>query len=132
MAKPWIHALSSARRHGGVAEDYLPIHEILDSSKSITTDSRHRCMTHNAWFVSTILPKIFGEVATNSEGKVYSVRDIGEEHCAEDLFGCIPTGEDWLNNLKYEGWMNGEGTPPSRNRLPKQEAKSKYISFNKD
>ena len=34
MSKPITHAESSARRYGGVAADYLPIHDFMDSSKS--------------------------------------------------------------------------------------------------
>ena len=34
MSKPWIHALSSAKRFGGVPEDYIEIHNLMDSSKA--------------------------------------------------------------------------------------------------
>ena len=40
MAKPWIHAVSSAKRFGGVPDDYLAIHEFMDSSKSTIADMR--------------------------------------------------------------------------------------------
>lgn len=31
---PYIHAELSAKRFGGVPEDYLDIHELMDSSKA--------------------------------------------------------------------------------------------------
>jgi len=35
MYKPWIHAKNSARKFGGVPEDYLPIHNLMDSSQRL-------------------------------------------------------------------------------------------------
>lgn len=55
MAKPYIHAESSARRFGGVPKDYLEIHNIMDSSKAVFADNRHRALTHNSWFIGHIL-----------------------------------------------------------------------------
>ena len=45
--KPIIHAESSARKFGGQPEDYLEIHNFMDSSKSVIADNRHRALTHN-------------------------------------------------------------------------------------
>lgn len=115
MSKPFIHSLSSVRRHGGKPEDYIEIHNLMDSSKATIADSRHRALTHNSWFVGTILEKIFGVTITNSDGRVISVRDIGEEHVLED-FGnrFIPTPQDYLEDLEMKDWMiQGKGQPPS-------------------
>lgn len=57
--KPHIHAESSAKKFGGKPEDYLDIHNLLDSSKAALCDSRHRVLTHNSWFVGVILEKIW-------------------------------------------------------------------------
>ena len=48
MAKPWIHALSSARRFGGKPEDFLELHNHLDSTKGAFADNRHRAITRRA------------------------------------------------------------------------------------
>lgn len=127
MPKPWIHAESSARKFGGTPHDYLAIHELLDASKGTIADNRHRALTHNAWFISFILPKIFGDVRENSDGKVYSVRDIGEQHVLED-FGLkfIPSAQDYLSEIEYKGWMqNGQGVPPSFAKVVKR--KPRYV-----
>ena len=71
MAKAWVHACSSAKRFGGEPEDYLPIHNHLDSTKGIVADNRHRFITHNAWYIGPDGPleSIFGVVITNSEAE---------------------------------------------------------------
>jgi hypothetical protein len=116
MAKAHIHAESSAKKFGGTPNDYLDIHLLLDDSKKVLGDWRHRALTHNTWFIATILPKIFGNTRTNSDGKVYSVVDIGEQHVLEDYgMKFIPTAQDFLAELECASWMmNGKsGMPPS-------------------
>jgi hypothetical protein len=106
--KPTWHAESSAKRYGGKMEDYLPIHDLMDSSKAALGDVRHRALTHNSWFISVIIEKIFGHLITNSDGKQVSTRDIAEQHVLED-FGnrFIPTVCDYLGDLEFVDWMNG-------------------------
>lgn len=115
MAKPMIHAISSAKKWGGVPEDYLEIHQLMDSSKGALPDNRHRALTHNAWFVQPggILERVFGVSFTNSDGKVVQVRDVGEQHILEDFGGFIPTVQDYLGDVEYEPWLNGGFPPPS-------------------
>jgi len=121
MSKPYIHALSSARRFGGSPEDYLDIHNLMDSSKGAIADNRHRVLTHTAWFLSTILERVYGTTITNSDGRKVSVRDVGEQHILEDFGGrYIPTVQDYVENMEFVDWMqNGKGTPPSSAKLEK-------------
>ena len=44
MAHCYHHALSSVKKWGGAAEDYLPLHSRFDESKMITADFRHRAL----------------------------------------------------------------------------------------
>ena len=44
MSKPYVHAVSSAKKFGGIWEDYIDIHEFLDSSKAVMSDLRHRAL----------------------------------------------------------------------------------------
>lgn len=55
MGHCYHHALSSARKWGGVAEDYLPLHQWFDESKAITADFRHRALRHHAEGIFMIL-----------------------------------------------------------------------------
>ena len=131
MAKPYIHALSSAKRWKGKPEDYLEIHQLLDSSKMVIADSRHRALTHNSWFLF-ILEKVFGYNITNSDGVSVSVRDIGEQHILEDFRGrYIPTAQDYLQEMDMRDWMvNGNGIPPSFARM-EENNKNKIKSATK-
>lgn len=93
----------------------MDIHLFLDSSKRVFADQRHRCLTHNSWFVAEVLPRVFGHTRTNSDARVYSVADVGEQHVLED-FGMkfIPSPQDYLQEIEMKGWMqNGQGEPPT-------------------
>lgn len=132
MAKPIVHAESSARQFGGVAEDYLPIHDLMDSSKGAIPDNRHRALTHTSWFLSTILERIFGPTITNADGKRVSVRAIGEQHIREDYGGIIPTAQDFLAVMDLEPWMSRGPrgpVPPSAERVA---ARSRHVRTDGD
>jgi uncharacterized protein related to proFAR isomerase len=103
--KPLIHAKVSVKQHGGKVEDYMPIHEFMDSSKAAVADVRHRAMLHSAWGIY-VVERVFGSFFKNSDGKDVSVRDIAEEHVIQDL-GFIPTMDDWLKQMPVDGWMSG-------------------------
>lgn len=126
MSKPWIHARSSAKKFGGKPEDYIEIHNFMDSSKGCIGDNRHRALTHNSWFISAggPLERIFGVNIANSVGKLVSVRDIGEQHILED-FGMrfIPTPQDYLQEMEARFWMsNGKDDyPPSFGKIAKSK-----------
>lgn len=129
MAKPWIHALSSARRFGGKPEDYIDIHSLMDSSKGTIADSRHRALTHNSWFIAPggMLESIFGVIIKNSSGKTVSVRDIGEQHILEDFGGrFIPSVQDYFEAMPIKEWMiAGKGEcPASFKQLAADERKA--------
>ena len=123
MSKPMVHAVSSVRKWGGTPDDYMPIHNLMDSSKGTIADSRHRALTHNTWFIGPDGPleRIFGYEITNSDGRRVSVRDIGEQHVLED-FGnrFIPSAQDYLAEMEMREWMvAGTGNPPSFARVVK-------------
>lgn len=108
--KAWNHAQSSARKWGGEPEDYLPVHEFIDSSKETFGDVRHRALLHSTWGIY-LCEKIFGKVIEvpkrNGHGtKKVVVRDIAEQHIMEDL-GRLPSPGDWLGNMEIQPWMGG-------------------------
>src|SRR5260370_3035087 len=104
MAHPLEHAKNSARKFGGAAEDYLPIHEWFDESKALLADFRHRALRHHAEGIF-LCEKIFSVTITTGDGRVIPVRWIGEQHVREDL-GRIPTAADWLLCIRPQKWMN--------------------------
>lgn len=101
---PWHHSLSSAKKYGGKPDDYLPIHNWFDESKSHFADFRHRALRHHSEGIFAA-EKEFGVTLTNSDGKEIPVRFIGEQHVKEDL-GRIPPLADWLGCIKPEKWMS--------------------------
>jgi hypothetical protein len=121
MSKPFLHSKSSQKKFGGTWEDYMLIHEFMDSSKAVMPDNRHRALTHNSWFISTVIPKVFGETfKRNSDGGIVSSRDVAEQHVLEDYkMKYIPSASDFLNLLPFQEWMqNGiKGNPESYNQL---------------
>ena len=117
--KPLLHANISAKTHGGHVDDYLPIHNFLDSSKACMPDMRHRAILHSA-FGCYLAEQVFGVYITLANGKKVSVRDIAEEHIIQDL-GFIPTVEQYLNNMTLQDWMTGT--------KKRKGGKTKLISF---
>lgn len=103
--KPWLHAMSSARKWGGVPEDYLAVHDFMDSTKGAHATVKHRAVLHNAFGVF-LAERVFGHNLTNSAGRLVSVRDVAEQHVIEDL-GTIPSLGDWLKCMTIETWMGG-------------------------
>jgi hypothetical protein len=45
--RPYLHAISSASQRGGHWQDYLAVHEFLDSTKASCPDIRHRMILHS-------------------------------------------------------------------------------------
>lgn len=131
MSKPIFHAISSSKKFGGKPEDYIDIHNLMDSSKGAIPDNRHRALTHNSWFLSVILEKVFGVSIKNSDNRIVSVREIGEQHILED-FGnkFIPTAQDYLQEMEFKHWMNNgkEGCCPSHFKIEKT-ARTRKVSF---
>lgn len=107
--KAWIHAELSVKTWGGEPEDYITIHEFLDSSKAHFPDMRHRAIFHHTYGVY-VAEQVFGRYITinrDTYPKKVMVRDIAEQHIMEDL-GFIPTPDDWLSEMLYKPWMEGQ------------------------
>ena len=116
MSKPYEHAILSAKKWGGTPEDYLPIHNFMDSSKAHVADMRHRAILHSS-FGCYLAEKVFGiNIVVKSENdpykacaeqKLVSVRDIAEQHIIQDL-GFIPSVQQYLDHMTLADWMGGK------------------------
>ena len=103
MGHCYHHALSSVNKWGGVANDYLPLHQWFDESKAITADFRHRALRHHAEGIF-MLERFFGSMIIIASGRLVPVRLIGEQHVREDL-GFIPSFVDWVRCIgQNPGW----------------------------
>ena len=94
------HAEISVKRRGGVVEDYLSIHDFLDSTKEICSDNRHRIL-HTHWGIRWVIVPIFGQTITNSDGKTVNVKDLCEQdHILPDYLNrFIPTLSDFVSAI---------------------------------
>ncbi len=104
--KPYLHGKVSVKKWGGKPEDYMPIHDFLDSSKAHHADMRHRAMFHNS-MGPYLCERIFGTNLTNSDGKLVSVRDVAEQHIIDDM-GRIPSVTEYLDGMPMYDWLGGK------------------------
>lgn len=95
--KPLQHAKGTVGRHGGAWQDYIEIHNLIDSSKATFATTAHRALLHNELGL-TLAVRIFGETIVNSDGATLSVAQIVQEHLEEDV-GVVPTLDSWLAGL---------------------------------
>jgi len=98
-----LRAKSSARKFGGVMEDYLHIHQWFDETETWLPDERHMAFRHHAQGIFEA-EKRFGYTIKNSNGKEIPTRVICENHVTEDI-GFIPTAEQWLEHIGMNKWM---------------------------
>ncbi|WP_047890975.1 hypothetical protein [Micromonospora sp. RV43] len=104
----WHHAVSAARKWGGRPEDYIAIHEFIDSSKQVIGDVRHRSLYHHTTGV-WLCQQVFGRTITvaRTHGSVdVPVRLIAEQHVLEDL-GWLPSPADYIGGMPIQPWMSG-------------------------
>lgn len=107
MSNPMVHSRSSVKRWGGKVEDYISIHQIIDSPKETMNNNAARMITHNIWFCYKIIPLIFGYNITNSDGKSVDTTDIAMLHVAEDFrHKFIPTVQDYLKHMTLPDWIH--------------------------
>lgn len=112
---PYEHCILSVKNFKGIPEDYLDIHEFLDSTKLHYPNWKHRCILHNS-FGMGLAEKFFGAVIKNSHGITISVREIVRRHIIEDL-GFVPTIKDWLSELEASKETASKFNSPSKRDL---------------
>lgn len=96
-----MHGRISKQRWGGQVDDYLPIHDFIDSTKSLCSDGRHRIL-HTMWGVNHVIVPIFGHTIINSDGKSINVKDMCErDHLLVDYNKrFIPTLSDFADSIE--------------------------------
>jgi hypothetical protein len=95
--KPLQHAQISQKIYGGKWQDYVEVHNFLDSSKVACSHFKHRFLLHHAEGIELGV-QIFGETITNSENKTIETRRLLTDHLIEDV-GRIISVEDWARDL---------------------------------
>jgi len=72
-----MHCRISQKRWGGQESDYRSIHELIDSTKVLCSDSRHRIL-HTLWGVQNVVVPILGDTLINSDGFIVNIKDLCE------------------------------------------------------
>ena len=127
MAHPLHHAESSARKFGGVPDDYQFVHDWFDSSKEHLALFVHRAYRHHTAGIYDA-QRIFGLSLTNSAGRVVPIRWIGEQHVREDCQGRIPSLADWLGRIQPEPrrrLIRRAATSPTNSSQPDRPASAR-------
>jgi len=94
---PIKHCQISQKRWGGALEDYLPIHEFVDSTKVLCADNRHRIL-HTHWALDNVVLPLFGRTLINSDEKMVPVKEMVErDHLLPDYRNqFVPTLNDFV------------------------------------
>lgn len=102
MAHAYYHALESVASFGGVADDYMPLHDLLDHTQQHIGNFSYRLFLHNTWGIYFI-EKLVGEMFTRPSDQVrIPTRLILEQHVREDT-RIIPTLAEWLAGVPSYG-----------------------------
>lgn len=105
--KPLQHSHRSVQRFGGRWDDYIFIHNWFDQTKAMVPDMRHRAILHNSFGIY-LCEQMHGDAIVNSDGRLVSVRAIGEQHVLDDL-GFIPDLKKCIETIPLEPgtWVGG-------------------------
>lgn len=95
--KPLQHAQISAKTYGGKWQDYIEVHNFLDSSKAACAHFKHRFLLHHAEGIE-LGARIFGEPLVNSENETVETKRLLTDHLIEDV-GRIVSVEDWARDM---------------------------------
>ncbi|GAA6764331.1 hypothetical protein AAFH68_02600 [Flavobacterium sp. CGRL1] len=98
-----IHSQISVHKRGGKIDDYLKIHDFMDSTKELCSDNRHRIL-HTMWGIKRVIVPVFGHTIINSNGKTVNVKDLCEQdHILPDYQNrFIPNLSDFVKAIDDE------------------------------
>lgn len=102
------HATDSVARWGGIVENYMPVHTLLDQTGVVLylgSTVKARALLHHS-LGCFLAERAFGTNLTTSHGRQVSVRDVCERHIIKDV-GYIPTVHDWLTHMPMLHWLGG-------------------------
>jgi hypothetical protein len=95
--------LRSVAKWGGVAEDYLRVHELLDECLDIDCPQRRLLARHHSEGIF-LAETICGTLVMNSHNKPIPTRIIAEMHIAQE-FDYIPLVSNIMKTIKPKSWM---------------------------
>lgn len=107
------HAFRSAERHGGVPEDYAPLHAWMDQGVLAWDDPRAHAPLHSAYGIFLAEGRFGATLVRRSDGARVPTRLVAEGHVLR-AHGRIPTVAEWMGGIPRRRWMARAATPLSR------------------
>lgn len=102
-------AVTSARRLGGIAEDYLPLHAWMLATSTWIDDLRHLAMRHNSFGIFAAEASL-GVTLARRDGMVTPTRIVAEQH-VRTVMGRVPSASDFLRRIRPARWMAAAQNP---------------------
>ena len=96
-------ARDSARRFGGDAENYRPLHDWFLATVDWTTGSDHLAFRHHAFSIFEAEAR-FGPAMSTTDRLSVPTRVVAERH-VNSVLGRVPSAVDFLRRIKGERWM---------------------------
>ncbi len=96
-------ALDSARRFGGAAENYRPLHDWFLATRDWTPGTDHFVFRHQAFGLFEAEAR-FGPVISTADKSSAPTRVVAEHH-VNSVLGRVPSAIDFLRRIKGERWM---------------------------
>ncbi|MFZ3482129.1 DUF6915 family protein [Sphingomonas sp. 3-13AW] len=99
-----VHDLAdlSARRFGGAAETYLPLHRWFLETRTWAGGLEHLLFRHHSFGIFEAEAR-FGPILTDGANTV-PTRVVAERH-VQTVLGRVPAAADWLRRIKGSRWM---------------------------
>lgn len=95
-----------AHRYGTDTQELTPLVAFFDELEKLTqSHSRSRWVLHNSFGIY-LAEELLGPVLTLSNGRLVSVRGVGEELVKARL-GYIPSAAAVASRIRMRGWMSG-------------------------
>lgn len=101
--KPFIHAKADEKNFKGSYLDYLPIHQMMDSSKQVVPNNLHRVLLHHGFGIF-LMEKMFG-IDFGSLNLLKEKHNLSDE-CLKDILRwkekCRESGTSIKNSANRE------------------------------
>jgi hypothetical protein len=107
----WVWANCVYKRPLIMKDESDRVWNLLNYGMRHASDIRGNALTHNAWFINTVVTRIHNPCIVN-----VCIDFI------ETLYSKIPTAQEWVMEMPLTGWMNnGRGKAPSQAILFRQK-----------
>jgi hypothetical protein len=113
MAKPIVHARSSAKKFGGDPGAYLAVHEFMDWSKCAHASVRHRVVFHTregcALAAAVLGAACAGGLPTAALAEQHVVEDLGRVPALAEFLAALTAPVKWMTRPVLDADAHARG-----------------------